>query len=655
MKDFLEDLDKELGDATPVKSEQSDSSNQTQNQQAEQKWVKQQKSFWNNQKDKKPNHNNNNKSQHNKKRNSGEIRGRFPSNFPQTKFFLPALRDGYTRFVSIGWNNETGSKNMHMLQYGDDILVVDCGVQFTDATLPWVNYSVPDVSFLTKYKKNIKGMVITHAHLDHIGSLKHVLPALGMPTLYATRLTVGFIKKQLTEAGLLDHAVIVEVDASTEEMLKIGQFSVEFFNVNHSVPDCAGLYIETPGWAKIMHTWDFKIDHTPEIDKPADLDRIARIASRGITLFLSDSTGSLRKWFSMSEKNVWEALDKVVANHTKGRLIIAAFSSWISRVQQLVHSAVKYDKTIFLSGRSMIENVAIAKQLGYLKVPEWVIKKMTPKSTQWVLPHKQIIITTGSQWEQYSALTRMAEWTHNAVEIVSGDTVVFSSSVVPGNDRSVVGVINKLIRLGAHVLTKDDGEYHTGWHAFQEEQKIFIDLVKPRYFAPIFGDLYFRSAHKDTAMEMWIKEENILMLDNGQIVDFAAKTGDVFKSRIKAPIQEIIVDGHGMGIATSHVLTAREKMMEAWVLVLGYKVDKKTKAIIGHIKIETRGLVYIDEVRYIHRSIIKKAREIYENTIKDVPDMEEKDLFKIIRDDMEVFLLKRIDRAPMIIPMVTTV
>jgi ribonuclease J len=280
---------------------------------------------------------------------------------------------------------------------------------------------------------------------------------------------------------------------------------------------------------------------------------------------------------------------------------------------------------------------------------------MTPKNTEWILPHNQIIITTGSQWEQFSALARMAEWTHNAVEIVSGDTIVFSSSVVPGNDRSVVAIINKLIKLWANVLTKDDWEYHTWWHAFQEEQKIFLNLVKPQYFMPIYGDLYFRTIHAKTAISTWFKKENILLLDNGQIIDFAPKTGRVFKSRIKAPIQEIIIDWYAMSVASSHVLKAREKMMEAWVLVVNFKVDKKTRAIIGHIKIETRGLVYLDEVQHTHRWLIRKSREIYENTIKDVPDIEEKELLKIIKTDLEAYLTKKLDREPMIIPMITSV
>jgi ribonuclease J len=586
---------------------------------------------------------------------NAEVRWKFVSNFPETKFYLPSLREWYTRFIPIWWNNETGSKNMWMVQYDEDILIIDCWVQFTDASLPWVNYSIPDVSFLSKYKKNIKWILITHAHLDHIWALKHVLPALWMPVLYGTKLTLWFIKKQLIEAELLDYTTLVEVDSSSEEKIKIWKFLVEFFAVNHSVPDSAWICIESPGWTRFVHTWDFKIDHTPVIDKPSDLDRLERIWKRWVSLLLSDSTGSWRKGFSMSEKNVWEALEKIVSEHHKGRLIIAAFSSWISRVQQLVDICEKYQKTIFLSWRSMIENVAIAKELGYLNVKPWIIRKMTSKATEWILPHKQIIITTWSQWEQFSALSRMAEWSHRAVEILKWDTVIFSSSVVPGNDKSVVWIINKLIKLWANVVTKDDWEVHTWGHAFQEEQKIMLKLINPKYFMPIYGDLYFRTIHSNTAISTWFDENNIIMMENWHIVDFTPNWTSIFKSRIKAPIQEIIIDSNIMWLANSHVIKAREKMMNSWVLVLNYKVDKKTRAILWLIKLETRWLVYLDQVRYIHRLIIKKAKELYDNTILVVPDIEEKELIKIIKTDLEKYLLQKMDREPMIIPMITTV
>lgn len=645
MKDFLEELDNELSwnntlwekqikKEKPIQKHQEKDTNKKSFHTEQKKIVKNQKG--------------------NQRRKADNLKMNILK-FPETKFYLPTLRKGYTRVIPIGWNNETGAKNMNMVQYDDEILLVDAWVQFAEPDMLWASYSIPDISFLIQYKDNIKGLVLTHAHLDHIGALKHILPVLWMPTLFWTKLTLWIIKKGLEEAKLLSQTQFIEVNPDSSERIQVGKnFSLEFFRVNHSVPDCAGVYIETPWGTKIVHTGDFKIDFTPAIDKPADLWRIGSIGKRGITLLLSDSTGSMRKGFCPSEKEIWENLEKIISQHTKGRLIITIFSSWISRVQQIVDACERNGKFVFLSGRSMVENVAISKELGFLKIKPNLLKKMSTKTTEWIPFEKQVIITTGSQWEEFSALTRMAEWKHNSIEILSWDTIVFSSSVVPGNEKSVVWVINKLIRLGANVITKDDREVHTGGHAFQEEQKIMLNLVNSKYFMPVYGDLYFRHVHKTTAMSVGYKEENVLLLDNGNIIDFAPDNS-VFRSRIKVPIQDIIIDGHGIGTATSHVIRAREKMMNSWVLVILFTVDKKTRTIMGHIKLETRGLVYLDEVRGVHRMIIKKAREVYENTIKDIPDIEEKDLLKIIKTDLEAFLLQKIDREPMIVPMVMEV
>lgn len=631
-KDFLDELDKELSSEISLPKKNTENK-KTHNNEPKQKVEKVEKT----------------------QNNSQEVFfNRQKVNFPEVKFYLPTLRKGYTRFLPIGWNNETWAKNMNMFQYENDILLVDCGIQFAEPDMLWANCSIPDISFLLPYKKNIKWLVITHAHLDHIGALKHILPALDFPTIYWTKLTLGIVKKGLEEHKLLAYQTLVEVDTNITEKIKIWQFDCEFFRVNHSVPDCAWVYITTPGWFSAVHTWDFKIDFAPEIDKPADLARIWEYWRKWVTLFLSDSTGSTRKGFSTSEKEIGSTLEKIIAHHTKWRLIITIFSSWISRVQQIINACETYDKTVFLSWRSMVENVAISKELGYLKAKPGLIKKMSPKTTSWIPLEKQVIITTWSQWEEFSALSRMADWRHNSVEIMAWDTIIFSSSVVPGNERSVVWVINKLIRLWANVITKDDREVHTWGHAFQEEQKIMLNLVQPKYFLPIYGDLYFRHVHKMTAMSMWMKEEDILLLDNGNIVDFSPEQ-KVFKSKIKAPIQDLLIDWHGVWTANSHVIQAREKMMNSWVLVLLYKVDSKTKALISPLKVETRGLVYLDEVRTIHKMIIKKAKTIYENTVKDVPEIEEKDLVKIIKSDLETFLTQKIDRTPMIIPMIMEV
>lgn len=652
-KDFLEELDNELSGVAPEKiisSEKADEVTVTTEAPVQKEYKKQNRHPRRDQ--------NQNKDDENSEDDTTQfmtLKQTMMSNFPEVKFYLPAIRPGYTRMIPIGGNNETGAKNMNMFQYGDDILLVDCGIQFAEPDMLGANCSIPDISFLIPYKKNIKGLVVTHAHLDHIGALKFILPALDFPTIYATKLTVGIIKKGLEENKILHLQSFVEVDTNNNEMVSIGEhFKCEFFRVNHSVPDCAGVYITTPGWFKAVHTGDFKIDFAPEIDKPADLSRIGEYGRKWVTLFLSDSTGSTRKGFSTSEKQIGATLEKLITHHHKGRLIITIFSSWISRVQQIINACEACDKYVFLSGRSMVENVAISKELGYLRAKPGTIKKMSPKTTEGIPLEKQVIITTGSQGEEFSALSRMAEGKHASIEIMAGDTIIFSSSVVPGNERSVVGVINKLIRLGANVITKDDGEVHTGGHAFQEEQKIMLNLVQPKYFMPIYGDLYFRHAHKNTALAMGMKEEDVLLLDNGNIVDFGPDQ-KVFRSKIKAPIQDIIIDGHGIGTATSHVIQAREKMMNAWVLILLYKVDSKTKAILGPIKVESRGLVYLDEVRIVHKLIIKKAKSVYENTVKDVPEIEEKDLVKIIKTDVESYLLQKIDRSPMVVPMILDV
>jgi len=577
------------------------------------------------------------------------------TNFPEVKFYLPTLREWYTRCIPIWWNNETWAKNMNMFQYADDILLVDCWIQFAEPDMLWANYSIPDISFLIPYKKNIKGLIITHAHLDHIWALKHILPALSYPTIYATKLTLWIVKKWLEENKLLPYCSFVEIDSDNSDVIKIwDNFGCEFFRVNHSVPDCAWVYITTPGSFKAVHTGDFKIDFAPEIDKPADLSRIWELGRRWVTLLLSDSTGSTRKGFSTSEKEIGATLEKIITHHNKWRLIITIFSSWISRVQQIINACETTDKYVFLSWRSMVENVAISKDLWYIKAKPGTVKKMSEKTTQGIPLEKQVIITTWSQWEEFSALSRMAEWKHTSVEIMAWDTIIFSSSVVPGNERSVVWVINKLIRLWANVVTKDDREVHTGWHAFQEEQKIMLNLVRPKYFLPVYWDLYFRHVHKLTAMSIGMDEENVLMLDNWNIVDFWPD-GKVFRSKLKVPIQDLIIDWHGIWNATSHVIQAREKMMNSWVLVLLFKVDSKTKAVVWPLKVESRGLVYLDEVRIVHKMIIKKAKSVYENTIKDVPEIEEKDLVKIIKTDVESFLIQRIDRTPMVIPMIMEV
>lgn len=571
----------------------------------------------------------------------------FPNLKPQ---ILPPLEKWFTRIITIWGHNEVG-KNASMIQYENEILIVDWWLQFPESTMLGAKYCLPDISFLIPLKENIKWMVITHGHLDHIWWLKHILPALGFPTIYAPKLTVWLIKKQLEDAWIWDKAKIVVTNPDSDWIFSIGTFKVEFFRENHNIPDACGIYIETPN-ARLVYTWDFKFDFTPSIDKPADLTKIWEIGSRWIDLLMSDSTNSLKEWFTKTEADIWLELHKIISE-TQGRIIIATFASLIGRIHQIIESAEKTGRTVFLNWRSMVENVRIGRELGYVKCNPNTVRRLT-NTIDSMPDDKVIILTTWSQWEEFSGLYRMAYWEHPIIKIRPGDSVVLSSNPIPGNERWVVNLMNELIKLGATLFTKDWMDIHTSWHASREEQKIMINLIKPKYFMPAHWELFMRVAHKKTAISLWISDKNVFLTDNWAILDIDTER-KIRKNKFKLKLEDIIVDGHWIGIATSHIISARAQMMKSWVVVIIFKVDDKTKALLGPLKIETRWLAYLDEVREVHRMIIKKARTSYETTIKDIPDIEEKELIKIIKKDVESYLTYKIEREPMVIPSIISV
>lgn len=568
----------------------------------------------------------------------------FPNLKPQP---LPPLEKWHTRFVVIGWHNEVW-KNMSMIQYWDEIFLIDSGIQFPENHMLWAKYSLPDISFLIPLKNKIKWIAITHWHLDHIWWLKHILPALGFPTIYSTKLSIWLIKKQLEEAWILDKAKVHIINPDTDWMLQVWSFKLELFRENHNIPDACWIYLETPN-VKIVHTWDFKFDFTPSIDKPADLTKIWEIGLRWIDLLLSDSTNSLKDGFTKTEADIWVELHRLISE-ASGRIIVATFSSLIWRAQQVVESAEKNGRTVFLNGRSMVENMKIWRELGFIKCNPNSMRRLT-NAIESIPDEKQIILTTWSQWEEFSGLYRMAYWEHPIIKIRPGDSIILSSTPVPGNERWVINLMNELIRLWATLYTKDWMDIHTSWHAAREEQKIMINLIKPKNFMPAHGELFMRVAHKKTAMSLWISDKNTILADNGSIIDFDAQK-IARKSKFKLKLEEIIVDGQWIWIATSHVIDARAQMMKSGAVVIVFKADEKTKNILWPLKIETRWLVYLDEVREVHRMIIKKARTSFENTVKDIPDIEEKELIKIIKKDVESYLSYKIEREPMVIPIV---
>jgi len=497
----------------------------------------------------------------------------FPHLKPQA--LLP-LEKGHTRVISIGGNNEVG-KNMLMYEYANEIVIIDAGIQFPENDMLGAKYSLPDVSFLIPSKDLIRGILITHGHLDHIGGLKHLLPALGFPPIYGTKLTLGLIKRQLEDVGILDKTQLRVVNPDVDGIFQIGaHFKAEFFRENHNIPDACGIYLETPTM-RMVHTGDFKFDFTPSIDQPANLSKIGEIGSRGIDLLMSDSTNSLKEGFTQTEADIGEQLHKIISE-AQGRVIIATFSSLIGRIQQIVDSSEKMGRTLFLNGRSMVENVAIGRELGFVRSNPGTIRRLTNK-IEGVPDSKQIVLTTGSQGEEFSGLYRMAYGEHPIVKIKPGDTIVLSSTPIPGNERGVVNLMNELIRLGATLYTKEGMDIHTSGHASREEQKIMINLIRPKHFMPIHGELFMRVAHKKTAMSLGVPEKNVFLMDNGSMLNVDEKRS-IQKIKYKLKLEEIIVDGHGIGIANSHVIEARAQMMKAGVVVVVFQADAKTKEIL---------------------------------------------------------------------------
>lgn len=577
---------------------------------------------------------------------TGTVASVFPRSKPQS---FPVLLKGQTRLVAIGGQNESG-KNMIMCQYGDEALLLGGGIQLPKSGMLGAKYSLPDISLLFSLKKKISGIVITSGHIDHIGGLKHILPALGYPKVYGTGLTIALIKQQMEDAGMLQKIRFHTVDPDTDGIFPVSaSMKMEFFRQNSNIPDAVGVYIETPS-AKLVYSGDFTFDPVPAPENQADFEKIRKIGTRGIDMLMSDSTNSMKEGFAKTEAEIGKELHEIIMK-TEGRIIVSMFASLIGRMGQIIGSAEKAGRTVFLNGRSMVENMNIGRNCGFIKCNPDSVKRITNKADS-VPDNRQIILTTGSQGEADSGLYRMVHEEHPIVKIRPGDTVILSSA--SGNEQERENIMNSLIRLGAILFTKDGMDIHSGGHASRKEQRIMIDLIRPRNFMPVHGELFMRVAHKKVATEAGLGDRNIFLSDNGSILDIDGK-GGVIKYKIKLHTEEVIVDGYGIGIATSHVIEARAQMMEAGVVTIVFKADEKSRTLLGHLKLETRGLVYLDEVREVHKMIIKKARASYEDTMKDIPDIEEKDLIKIIRRDMEIFLLHKIGRNPVIIPMILSV
>jgi ribonuclease J len=531
------------------------------------------------------------------------------------------------------------------IEYENDMIIIDAAMEFTTQANFGADYIIPDISYVKKNIKKLRWIIITHGHLDHVGSLRDILPELWYPTVYTTPLSLGIIKKTFENPKDAEKIKYKIIDPDID-VLKLWCFTLEFVPVNHNIPETLAISIHTPKWI-IFNSADFKIDHTPAIDRPADLAKIARIWAEWVKLYIGDSLWANKKWRSISEKEIWENLDELIQK-TKTRMLIATFASNIWRIIQIVNSAIKSNKTVFLSGRSMVNNVEICQQLGYIKVPKWYIRKLSEEVD--TFPDDQVLIlSTGAQGEEFAALTRMSRNEHNFLQLKKWDTILMSATPIPWNEWAVNTMINNLIFKDINLITNDDIDVHASGHGCIEDHKLMLSLLRPEFFLPYFMPAKERYAHKNLAMNMWMPESRILMpMKNGEIIEMYQDVVLIGNERLK--LDTVMVDWKWKGhMSGEYVIKARSIMAEDWVLALIFKVDAKTKELVGNIQIESRGFVYSSEVKDIHTKVVEFARAKYvENSKRKMPV---KDNLKILKEDLWEFIMQIIWRVPMIMPM----
>ena len=559
----------------------------------------------------------------------------------------PTSSKDVLKVIPLGGIEEVG-ENMTILEYGDDILVIDMGLGFPDETMPGIDYIIPNTKYLEDNKKRIKGVIITHGHLDHIGAIPYILPKIGDPPIYTMKLTGELIKKRLEEFHLLGRSQIHELNK--DDILTLGNFRIRFFRINHNIPDGVGLAVNTPAGLMVYAT-DWKFDHTPVDGRPTEFDKLAKFGGEGVALLLSDSTNAEKPGYSMSEKTLGDTIDRIMAD-AKGRVIFATFSTLISRVQQVIDAAYKSNRKVVITGRSLVNNVEICLATNYLKMPakNMIIKMEQAKK----LPDNQVVIlTTGSQGEEASALARIARGEHKTIEIKKGDTVVVSASPIPGNERAVASILSSLARQGARVLYQKILDIHTSGHAYQEDLKLMISLTKPQNFMPIHGEHHMLLAHADLAKGVGVKEENIFTLDNGQQLELSASGVKVAEAKI--PTGYVFVDGLGVGDVGEVVLRDRQVMSKDGMFVILMVVDKKTGKLMQQPEIISRGFIYMKGSEDLLKEVKHEVRKAVESKSKVKAEANWAFIRSEVRDQIGEFLFHRTERRPMILPVIIEV
>ncbi len=546
------------------------------------------------------------------------------------------------RIIPLGGFGEIG-KNMTVLEYGDEIIVIDAGLMFPEQEMLGIDMVIPDISYLLENKEKIKAIFITHAHEDHVGALPYILPQLNVP-LYCTKLAKGLISGKLKERKALAGAVLNVITFG--EQINLGKFRVEFFPVCHSIPDAAGLIIQTP-IGTLVHTGDFKLDHTPVTGPQTDLSRLAQVGSQGVLLLFSDSTYAEVPGYTPSEKVVGEALENIIAN-AKGRVIVTTFASLVTRVQQVIDAAVKHQRKVFIIGRSMTETVKISLDLGYLKAPNGTLAKI--EELHKVPNEKVVIITTGSQGEPTSGLVRIANHDHKQISIIKGDTVIYSASPIPGNESLVNKTVDNLFKQGAEVYYGRMAQTHVHGHASQEELKLMLNLVKPRFFIPVHGEFRHLSFHAKLAESVGIPEERIFTLEDGDILELTTLGG---KKTGKVESGNVYVDGLSVGDVGGIVLRNRRMLSRDGIVVIVIAVRKQNDKLVGRPDIVTRGFVDSNE----YKDMLETSKDIVTKIMNHEGEFAAEIGFpdSRIRAELNKYYFDQTKRRPMILPVMVKV
>lgn len=545
------------------------------------------------------------------------------------------------KVIPLGGLEQIGM-NMTAFEYNDGIIVVDCGLSFPDDEMLGIDCVIPDITFLLENKDKVKGFVITHGHEDHIGALPYVLKEINVP-IYATKLTMGIIEGKLSEHDLL--SVVKRKVVKFGQSIHLGDFRIEFIRTNHSIADAAALAIHTPVGV-IVHTGDFKVDYTPVFGDAIDLARFSELGKKGVLAVMCDSTNVLRPGFTPSESTVGATFDHIFSEHPKTRIIIATFASNVDRVQQIINSADKYNRKVVVEGRSMVNIISVAKELEYLKIPDNTLINIEEMKNY--TDDQLVLITTGSQGESMAALSRMAASLHRKVSIKPGDTIVFSSTPIPGNEKAVSKVINELYMKGAEVIFQDT---HVSGHACQEEIKLIYSLLKPKYAIPVHGEYRHLMVHGQLVQKLGIPKENVFIMKSGDVLSIDENDAKITG---KVPAGSVLVDGLGVGDVGNIVLRDRQNLAENGIIIVVLTLQKYTNQLLAGPDIVTRGFVYVRE----SENLIDEAKEVVAEALDNCLSKNSVDWGKIkmvVKDSLGEYLWKKMKRNPMILPIIMEV